>query len=133
MNGFNKIFRIFLLVATVTLTFSVTAFSKNRAEIKFEETKFDFGVIQEKGNPVTHNFEFINKGNANLVIIDATAQCGCTKPKYPKNPISPGKKGIISVTFHPRGFQGEFEKTVTVRTNGSPKRMRLHISGVVKR
>lgn len=121
-----------VLAVSMLSVLSVSAAPKNRPQISFEKTRFDFGVVAEKGKPVTHDFEFTNTGSSNLVIIDATAQCGCTKPKFPKSPVAPGKKGVISVTFHPRGFVGEFEKTVTVRTNGSPKKVRLRISGVVK-
>lgn len=80
---------------------------------------------------MSHTFEFTNEGDANLVIVDASADCGCTVPEYPTAPIAPGKKGKIKVTFNPLFRPGAFDKVVTVRTNGKQKKVRLKISGTV--
>ena len=71
-------------------------------------------------------------GDTPLVIISANATCGCTRPKYPTDPVKPGGKGVIKVTYLPKGRPGEFEKTVKVRTNSKKnKKVVLKISGVV--
>ncbi len=100
-------------------------------KLKFTENVFDFGKISENGGMVSHEFEFINIGNDNLVILDATAQCGCTRPSFTTNPVAPGKKGKIKVTYNPKGRPGSFNKDVTVRTNGSPKKVTVKIKGNV--
>ena len=101
-------------------------------EITFSEKQYDFGIIPENGGPVTHFFEFTNTGNAPLVIISATASCGCTRPTYPTEPIAPGKKGKIKVTYLPEGRPGEFDKVVKVRTNvKESKKISLKIQGTV--
>ena len=102
------------------------------AQIKFSEMVYDFGNISEKGGAVSHNFEFTNEGDANLAILNATAECGCTRPSYPTNPIAPGKKGTIKVTFNPAGRFGSFEKVVTVTATGRPAKVRLKIKGYIK-
>lgn len=102
-----------------------------KAHIKFNDKSYDFGVISNDA-PVSHEFEFVNDSEANLVILDAKSECGCTKPVFPKAPIPPGKKGRIKVTFNPAGFRGFFEKNVTVVTNGSPKKTKLKIKGSVR-
>lgn len=101
-------------------------------QIKFAETSYNFGLIREDGGPVTHFFEFTNTGDAPLVIISATASCGCTRPTYPTEPIAPGKKGKIKVTYIPEGRPGEFIKVVKVRTNAQQsKKISLKITGTV--
>jgi hypothetical protein len=105
--------------------------SDGQAVAKFTEQTYDFGTIKESKGAVSHEFEFINSGNGNLVIYDATAECGCTRPEYPKNPIAPAKKSKIKVTYNPTGRPGAFEKTVTVKTNGKPSKIRLKIRGSV--
>lgn len=97
---------------------------------RFQTQVWDFGTIRED-KPVSHDFEFVNIGNGNFVIINATAQCGCTRPEYPDKPIAPGKKDKVRVTFNPLGRPGSFEKTVTLTTNGKPKKIRLKIRGNV--
>ena len=105
--------------------------ARSRMRTSFKETVYDFGSVPERGGKVSHVFEFVNTGNANLVIKDVTAECGCTTPEYPQNPIAPGKKGVVKVTYNPLGRPGGFNKTVTVKTNGKTKRVYLKVKGVV--
>lgn len=102
-------------------------------QIVFAEKSYNFGIVPEKGGPITHYFEFTNTGDAPLVIISATASCGCTRPSYPTEPIAPGKKGKIKVTYLPEGRPGEFDKVIKVRTNAKDtKKISLTIRGTVK-
>ena len=122
---------IILLIALVATVCSVKAEDKVPVVV-FEETTHDFGIIKEEGGPVSCIFTFINEGEAPLVIISASAQCGCTRPSFPQSPINPGKKGEIKVTFHPQGRPGEFIKEVKVKTNDKKHRTtKLKIMGVV--
>ena len=121
-----------LFIAFILLTVSMTAaWSQESAQATFNKRLHDFGVIKEQGGPVTTEFEFINTGKKPLIIIDATASCGCTRPEYPTKPIKPGKKGKVKVTYSPLGRPGAFRKTVKVRTNGDPKTATLIIQGTV--
>ena len=126
--------KIFIALILVCLTTGVIVAGKKKTEgtpeIKFTESVWDFGVIKND-RPASHDFEFINEGTGNLVIIDASAECGCTRPEIPEKPVAPGKKGKVKVTYNPVGRPGSFEKTVTVKTNGSPKKVRLKIRGTV--
>ena len=100
------------------------------AEIKFDTTTHDFGDFSEKDPVVKCTFTFTNTGNAPLVIHQAMASCGCTVPSYTKDPIKPGQKGTIEVTYNGKGkFPGYFKKTITIRTNGKTEMTRLYISG----
>ena len=132
---------LFLLMAVGILTFfgfdAAAKKSKGNkdgeAKIEFAQKVYDFGVVKEDGGNVSHEFEFVNKGDANLLIFKATAECGCTKPNFPKNPIAPGKSGKLKVTFNPAGRPGGFEKVVTVTTNGNPRKVRIKIRGTVSK
>lgn len=119
------------LLAVAVMPVEAKKRNDGKARIAFAQSTHDFGTIKEKKGPVSYEFEFTNEGNGNLVIIDATAECGCTRPEFPKNPIAPGKKGKIKVTYNPLGRPGSFDKTVTVKTNGDPRKVRLRIRGTV--
>lgn len=122
--------RIFITITVFVL--AVLVMPAANPHIEFSTTTHDFGNINEDGGPVECEFEFVNDGDEPLVIISATASCGCTRPEFPKKPIKPGKKGKIKVTYLPKGRPGEFTKSIKVRTNGkSPKNVTLKISGVV--
>lgn len=120
----------FILLAVLAVAVGAEA-KKKQAVARFDETVYSFGTIPEKGGKVSHTFEFTNDGDANLVIVDASADCGCTVPEYPTAPVAPGKKGKIKVTFNPLYRPGSFDKVVTVRTNAKQKKIRLKISGTV--
>ncbi len=123
-----------LAAGVIILAGAAKPAKKSSAEpaIEFAESAHDFGTIAEDGGNVSHEFRFTNTGDAPLLILNATASCGCTTPKYPKQPIAPGKTGKIKVSYNPNGRPGEFDKTVTVRTNVKrQKRVTVKIKGFV--
>jgi len=85
-------------LAIALLPAAVMAFAQEPA-ITFEDTSHDFGTIAEDGGNVTHEFKFTNTGDAPLMIVNASASCGCTRPSYPKKPVAPGKTDKIKVTY----------------------------------
>ncbi len=124
----KKIFIMtFMLFACITF-----AVAQKQAEIKFDKVEYDFGTFSENEAIQETVFTFTNTGNAPLIINQAVASCGCTIPEYTKNPIMPGKKGQIKVTYNGKGkFPGHFKKSITVRTNGITEMTRLYIEGTM--
>ena len=102
-----------------------------QVKIAFAETKHDFGNIKEADGDVSHVFTFKNTGNAPLVVKNVETSCGCTSPDWTKEPVMPGKSGIVKATFSPAGRPGRFDKNLTVITNAAPERTVLYISGNV--
>ncbi|MCQ2269288.1 MAG: DUF1573 domain-containing protein [Bacteroidaceae bacterium] len=124
-----------LLVSFVSLCSAQTVESvKKQAEIKFDETTYDFGRFPESSPVQTCKFTFTNTGNDLLLIHQAVASCGCTVPKYSKEPIKPGEKGSITVTYNGKGkIPGVFKKSITLRTNAKTEMIRLYIRGEMER
>jgi len=96
----------------------------------FAEEIFDFGAIEE-GESVSHAFRFKNTGQGDLVIHSATGSCGCTIPEWSKDPIAPGKEGVINVTFNSVGKSGMQHKIVTIVANTIPNSKVLTVTGEV--
>lgn len=92
--------------------------------IYFENTNHTFGNLLQ-GEVVTHAFVFRNIGNADLLITDVSASCGCTLAKYPEKPIHPGDSGKIEIEFNSIGREGRQIKTVNVWTNASDEKVTL--------
>jgi hypothetical protein len=99
--------------------------------LQFNETEWNFGTIREEDGPVSHVFEFKNVGENPTAIDRANASCGCTTPEYPKRPLTPGETGKITVTFNPKGYPGEFTKTISVVSGGGKHTNFLTIKGNV--
>ncbi|GGI24851.1 DUF1573 domain-containing protein [Pedobacter mendelii] len=100
------------------------------AVISFERDIYDFEKI-EQGEKVQHEFKFKNSGKSPLIISNATATCGCTIPETPKEPILPGKEGVIKVVFNSEGKMGMQDKVVTVTSNANPNVSTVHLVGEV--
>jgi len=86
----------------------------------------DFGAFREEVGPVTCVFEGVNTGDEPVVVIDARANCGCTRPAYNREPVAPGDTLRVSVAYDPSGRPGRFRKQVKVTTNaGNPSVLRI--------
>ena len=104
--------------------------AENYAEIKFDTLRHNFGKFSKNDPIVKCSFKFTNTGTAPLVIHQAFASCGCMVPTFTKEPIKPGEKGVIDVTYNGTDkFPGHFQKTVTVRSNAISEVTRLIIEG----
>ena len=104
--------------------------AENYAEIKFDTLRYNFGKFSKNDPIVKCSFRFKNTGTAPLVIHQAFASCGCTVPTFTKEPIKPGEKGVIEVTYNGTDkFPGHFQKTITVRSNAVSEVTRLIIEG----
>lgn len=114
----------------VCMLCSLVAMSQ-KAVISFEEKTHDFGKVNEVDGKITHVFNFVNKGVSPLVVSRVQASCGCTTPVWTKEPIEPGKKGAITVTYNPIGRPGTFKKTITVYSNATDEQLVLTIHGEV--
>ena len=97
------------------------------AVMSLNEMDHDFGEI-EKGIPVSHTFEFINEGDAPLIISRVKTSCGCTASDYSKEPVLPGETGTLKATYNAAKV-GSFNKTVTVVSNVGEEL--LSIKGIV--
>ena len=106
-------------------------FAQDKAEIKFDKKNYNFGELTSENMVSTCIFTFTNVGKAPLIIHQALASCGCTVPSFTREPIAPGEKGEIKITYNARGFLGHFKKVVTVRSNAKTSMTRLSIEGDV--
>ncbi len=73
----------------------------------------------EKGQIAEITWKFKNTGDKPLYIANVHAQCGCTTPDPPKEPIAPGAEGVIKAKFNSQNFSGHVTKEVYVEANNS--------------
>jgi len=99
------------------------------AKIEFKSETIDYGTI-EKGSDGKRVFEFTNTGDAPLIISKVTSSCGCTIPKWSKEPILPGKTGEIQVKYDTKRVN-PIRKTITVISNAETPTVALKIKGLV--
>ena len=117
--------RLFSLMVVALFGMSAMA----QAVIKFEKTSINLGTFKED-KVQTCEFVFVNTGDKPLVVQQAFGSCGCTVATPPKDPIAPGAKGVIKVSYNGKGkFKGFFKKAITARSNASNSIVRVYVQG----
>ena len=123
----NKIILIIVLVAIMIgggLYFtnddsSLTEVDRKNEVFEFEDEEFDFGVIDQSGGIVSHEFSFVYKGIEPIKVTSTPGSCLCTTAFVDKEIYQPGEKGVLTVEFNPNLHaepEGRFYKTATIFT-----------------
>lgn len=89
--------------------FCQAEFSFKKSTIKFPKTK--------QGVVLHGDYEFTNTGNQPLIISEIKVACSCTKYEFPKEPILPGKSGVIKVTYDSKDGYGWQDRTLDIYSN----------------
>jgi hypothetical protein len=98
--------------------------------VEIIDSTYNFGKVTD-GEKVEYNYRFKNTGKHPLVILTATASCGCTVPEKPEEPIKPGETGFLKVVFNSQGRVGDVHKEITVTSNAYPAFPILQLRGEV--
>jgi hypothetical protein len=101
-----------------------------RAVVPF--TSFSFGDVYT-GDVISQIFVIKNEGNADLLIGDFKAECGCTIGRADRS-IPPGKEGTVEVEVQTISQSGLINKFATLPTNDPdhPKIIFTMIANVLK-
>jgi hypothetical protein len=121
--------RLFAVIALVGLTATAIA---QKPKIVFDELEHDFGNFKESDGVQTTTFKFTNKGESPLVLNNVRASCGCTTPKWTREPVAPGNSGEIQVSYNPKNRPGSFNKSVMISSNAENGTTVLRIKGRVE-
>jgi hypothetical protein len=97
----------------------------------WDVTDFDFGKTIIQNKPANATFTLTNAGKDPITITLVQPSCGCTSPKYTKEPIKPGGKGEVVLTYN-AAVSGYFSKSAQVKLNDGQK-YSLTIKGEVQK
>ncbi|MDD4920318.1 MAG: DUF1573 domain-containing protein [Bacteroidales bacterium] len=119
---------IFLLASCLFQAFPL---AQEEGTVTFDKTVHDFGDFGINDGPKTHTFILTNNMAKAIVIQTVISSCGCTVPQWTKEPIQPGSKGTITVTYSNDQGPYPFDKMMSVYISGVPEPYLLRIRGVV--
>lgn len=85
------------------------------AQITFQKDTHDFGEVPMSGN-ATYSFGFKNTGTEPLIISQVRWSCSCQLAEWSKEPVLPGKTGLIKVRYDSNRV-GPIIKSFTVFSN----------------
>jgi hypothetical protein len=102
----------------------------NAPIIKLEADTFNFGTVKQ-GTRIEHDFKFTNTGKSPLIIYSHSTGCSCTDIYYPKEPIAPGKSGVLHFIFDTDGKMGAQVKRGVIESNNKYETIELYLKGNV--
>ena len=126
-------YNILLFIATICFTHGQQdiTINYNAPEITFDTEIIDLGTFMQYDDPSSQcEFKFINTGKEPLIISKAKGSCGCTVPKWPKEPIMPGESGSIKVNYDEKRV-GAFNKSVTITSNAKNSPQIIKVKGKI--
>lgn len=101
-----------------------------KTTMTFNEYEHDFGSIAQNSEH-KYVYSFTNTGKEPLVISNAKGSCGCTVPRWPKEPIAPGGTGEIEIIYKPGKQKNKQSKTITITANTEPTNTLLKVKANV--
>ncbi|HYG52420.1 MAG TPA: DUF1573 domain-containing protein [Flavobacteriales bacterium] len=115
-----------LLIIFLTI---YSALAMGQAEFSFITTSKKFPKTKQ-GEVLKFDYEFTNTGDQPLVISEIKVACSCTKYEFPKEPIMPGQKSVIKLTFDTKSVYGLQDRTLDVYSNAkkNPFKLRFKVN-----
>ncbi len=118
-----------LFIIILLLTLNLNGQEKEGAVLFLENNSYDFGRVREDNGTVSYTFTFSNTGNLPLVLNNVRSTCGCTTPKWSREPIPPGERGYLTVEFDPKNRLGSFYKTIQLQSTAINSNMFVTLTG----
>jgi len=125
----KKLFFSAVVFAITSSVFAQPQAKKVTDVAKFDNETIDFGKIKQS-IPTKGTFTVTNISTSPLIIEQANPTCGCTISDYTKEPIAPGKTGVINATYNAANA-GHFEKHLTVKFAGVDEMKSITFTGDV--
>lgn len=129
------------LAATITAAlFSAALYAQVKTDgktteydgiVRFDKTIHDFGDLTVGQGEQSCTFTVTNISAKPAVIYNVVSSCGCTRVKWTREPVLPGKSGTISATYTNDEGPYPFDKTLTVYISGVKKPVILRLRGIV--
>lgn len=105
------------ILALLFITLNSAIVSGQLAEFSFlEKSVYKADEIKE-GEQLNYTWNFINTGDAPLIITGYDVECSCTKITYSKAPIAPGDTSQINLSFDSNGKIGWQYRKILIKAN----------------
>jgi hypothetical protein len=90
--------------------------STSHPKVVVDELRCDVGTIESE-DACRHTFVFCNEGEAPLLLSRGSTNCGCTVTDLPEEPIPPGGRAEVGVSFKLKELTDSFDRGAKIATN----------------
>jgi len=101
----------------------------NAPVLSFDKLEHDYGTMYQNADGNAY-FVYTNTGKEPLIFSRVKSSCGCTTPKWSRQPLMPGQSDTLKVRYDTKRL-GSFHKSITISSNASVSRMILQVKGKV--
>ena len=129
--------RILTIICAIALSASAYSQVKETATgtsvdgvLEIDKLVHDFGDVVTGSGPLQCEFKVKNLTQKPMAIYNVSASCGCTDVEWTREPIQPGKTGVIRVEYANSDGPYPFDKNVTAYFSSSKKPVVLKLRGV---
>ena len=127
---FRHMKKIITIISAIALSLcALAAQEKIGGILEVDKTIHNFGDIMLDSGPVSCSFTLKNISEKPVVIYNVVSSCGCTDVTWTKEPIRPGKEGVVSVTYSNDEGPYPFDKTITMYVSDINKPVLLKVRG----
>jgi hypothetical protein len=132
LNPLSSALGIFYLkkYSIVFLCLFISTLAYSQAELKVSQPKHNFGYVK-RGTIVKIGYEITNTGKEPLIIQEAEVSCSCTSVEFSKQPLLPGEKTIVEVSFDTKTVYGRQDRVVLLHCNIKDGPTKLRYKGTV--
>lgn len=127
--NYIHIFVLLMISILLAIPHDTAAQEKIGGGLEVDKMVHNFGDIRLGSGAVSCTFTLTNTSDKPAVIYNVVSSCGCTDVEWTREPIMPGKKGKISVTYSNDEGPYPFDKTLTVYLSEVKKPVLLKIRG----
>ena len=97
--------------------------------LTIDKLEYDYGTMYQNADGNTY-FVYTNDGQEPLIFSRVKASCGCTTPKWSRQPLMPGQSDTLKVKYDTKRL-GSFNKSITISSNASVAKVILRVKGKV--
>ncbi len=89
----------------------------NSGTVNFDVLTISGVKMSQQDSQRTFEYSFVNRGSSQLVISRLVSTCSCAVATYDRRVINPGERGVIRLTYSPKGRVGTNLQRVFVYTD----------------
>ena len=101
------------------------------ADIEFQSSVVDLGVVAQEGGKQMVRLSFTNTGDVPLVVTEVRTSCSCMSVSYERKRVEPSERGVITVTLDPtKAPKGQYYRVMQIFSTATSGVKRITVKAV---
>ena len=103
------------------------------ADIEFQSSVVDLGVVAQEGGKQMVRLSFTNTGDVPLVVTEVRTSCSCMSVSYERKRVEPSERGVITVTLDPtKAPKGQYYRVMQIFSTATSGVKRITVKAVIE-